>query len=61
VMILKANHPSFIDDLCAGKLKHAVVERLAPQCAVINREFLDDIIKLSQGKDAVISLFEEAE
>ena len=61
VMILKANHPSFIDDLCAGKLKHAVVERLSPQCAVINREFLDDIIKQSQGKDAVISLFEELE
>jgi hypothetical protein len=61
VMILKANHPAFIDDLCAGKLKHAVVERLSPQCAVINREFLDDIIKQSQGKDAVISLFEEME
>jgi hypothetical protein len=38
-----------------------VVERLSPQCAVINREFLDDIIKQSQGKDAVISLFEEME
>jgi len=61
VMLLKANHPAFIDDLCAGKLKHAVAERISPQYAVIHREFLDDIIKLFQGKEAVISLFEEME
>ncbi len=61
VMLLKANHPAFIDDLCAGKLKHAVAERISPQHAVVRREFLDDIIKLFQGKEAVISLFEETE
>ena len=60
-LLLKSNQPSFIDYLAAGKLKHALVERLSPNYAIIDREHLDELLKVSQGKDALISLFEDVD
>ncbi len=60
-LLLKSNQPSFIDYLAASKLKHALVERLSPHYAIIDREHLDELLKISQGKDALISLFEDVD
>ncbi len=60
-VLLYASQPLFLEELSFGKLKHAVVERISPHYAVIQREYLDDIIKAAQDRDAVINLFDEPE
>jgi hypothetical protein len=57
-VLLQSNHPSFLDELSFGKLKHAIVERISPTHAIIQKEYLDELIKTAQDRDAVISLFE---
>ncbi len=60
-VLLYASQPLFLEELSFGKLKHAVVERISPHHAVIQKEYLDDIIKAAQDRDAVINLFDEPE
>ena len=55
-MILKTTHPSFIDEIEVGKLKESIIERISDHYALIKKESIDDIIKLGNKKDAVITL-----
>jgi hypothetical protein len=57
-IIIKANHSSFLDELQAGKLQHAITERLTPTIAIIRKDSIDDIVKFARRKDAIIRLFE---
>lgn len=60
-ILLHSSHPSLLDELSFHELKDAVLDRLSPHYAVIDRRHLDAILKFAQKKDAVISLFESDE
>lgn len=60
-IIMHSNQPSFLEELSYGKLGHAIIERISPNYAIIDREHLDEVIKTAQDRDAVIRLFEEPE
>jgi hypothetical protein len=60
-ILLKANHPSFIDELYLGKLKDAIIERISDRHVIISKKYIDDMIKVAQKKDAVISLFMDSD
>ena len=60
-IIIHSNQPSFLEELSYGKLGHAIIERISPNYAIIDREHLDEVIKTAQDRDAVIRLFEEPE
>ncbi|HPJ40580.1 MAG TPA: helicase-associated domain-containing protein, partial [Spirochaetota bacterium] len=60
-IIIHSNQPSFLEELSYGKLGHAIIEKISPNYAVIDREHLDEVIKTAQDRDAVIRLFEEPE
>jgi hypothetical protein len=57
VLVLKTNHASFIDDLLAGTLKSAVIERISPTHAIVKRDSIDDIVRAATKHSAIISLF----
>ncbi len=61
VTILNTNQPSFIDRLLHSKIKNSVIKRISLNYAVIDRRFLDKIIKMGKENDAVINLFDESE
>lgn len=58
-ILIKVNHPSFLDEIQAGKLQKAIIERLSPTVAVIRKDQIDEVVKHARRKDAVIRLFEE--
>jgi hypothetical protein len=58
-LILKTNHPSFIDDLLAGNLKSTVIERISPHHALVKRDSIDEIVRAATKQSAIISLFGE--
>ncbi len=58
-ILIKVNHPSFLDEMQGGKLHHAILERLSPHVAVIRKDHIDEIVKHARRKDAIIRLFEE--
>ena len=57
--ILKSSDPGFFDEITYSKFPSAIVEIINPNYAIIDRKYLDDIIKLAGKHNAVISLFEE--
>jgi hypothetical protein len=57
VLLLKVNHASFIDDLLAGSLAGAIIERISPTHAIIQRDMLDEIVRSATKHNAIISLF----
>ncbi len=57
-VLLKTN-PSFIDKLVHSKIRSSVVSRIADQFAVINKKYIDKIIKMAKANDAVINLFDD--
>lgn len=59
-VIVKANHPSFIDDMMTGPLKTAVIERVSPVHAIVKRSMIDEIVKAGTKHNAIISLFSAA-
>ncbi|HEY1406348.1 MAG TPA: helicase-associated domain-containing protein [Spirochaetota bacterium] len=59
VLLLKVNHPSFIDDILSGAMKDAVIERVSPQHAIVKRDMLDEIVRAATKHNAIISLFTE--
>ncbi len=56
-ILLKTTHPTFIDELEVGKLKHCLIDRISDTCAIIQKDCIDDIVKIGRKKDAVITLF----
>ncbi len=58
-VLLKANQSSFFDEVMSGKLKEAIIEQISPSHAIINLDYIDEIIKVARKYDAVISIFEE--
>jgi hypothetical protein len=59
VLVLKVNHPSFIDDLLSGPIKDAIVERISPLHAIVKRDMIDEIIRAATKHNAIISLFSD--
>jgi hypothetical protein len=59
VLVLKVNHPSFIDDLLSGSIKDAVVERISPLHAIVKRDMIDEIVRAATKHNAIISLFSD--
>jgi hypothetical protein len=57
--ILKSSDPGFFDEIIYSKHGAAIIEVINPNYAIIDRKYLDDIIKLAEKHNAVISLFEE--
>jgi hypothetical protein len=57
--ILYTNYPSLIDEIAYGDIKHAILERLSENYAIIDRNFLSEIIKMTNKKDAIIRIFED--
>jgi len=58
-VILKSNHPDFFDEILYTKNLTEAIEVINSTYAIVNRERLDEIIKLAAKHNAVISLFEE--
>jgi hypothetical protein len=56
-LVLKTNHASFIDDLLAGSLKSAVIERISPTHAIVKRDSVDDLVRAATKHSAIITLF----
>ncbi|MBN1533520.1 MAG: helicase-associated domain-containing protein [Spirochaetes bacterium] len=56
-ILIKTTHPTFIDELEVGKLKHCLIDRISDTCAIIQKDCIDDIVKIGRKKDAVITLF----
>lgn len=56
VTILKTNHASFFEEILYGPLKSCIVERISDNYAIINREYLDEITKIAESKNAIISI-----
>ncbi len=59
--LMNSSHPTFIDDISYGDLKSSIIERLTPNYAIIDRKYIDKIVKLAKKSDAVITLFNEME
>lgn len=57
--ILYANQHSFIDKIAHSKIKSSILKRISANYAVIDRKFMDKIIKMAKENDAVINLFDE--
>jgi hypothetical protein len=60
-LILHSSHPSFIQDMLVGRKKKAIIEHISPHYAIIDKRYLDDIIKITKATDSLISLFEDQE
>ncbi len=58
-LLIKVNHSFFLDEIQAGKLQKALLERLSSTVAIIRKDHIDEIVKHARRKDAVIRLFEE--
>ena len=56
--IINAND-SFLDKISHSKIKNCIVKRLADQYAIIDRKYLDKLIKMAKESDAVINLFDK--
>ncbi len=61
VILLKSNNPSFISEMLHNKIKKGFIREIAPNYAVIDKEHIDEVIKIARKNDAVISLFEDSE
>ncbi len=60
-ILIHSSHPALIDDLEYSDSGTGSIQRIAPNYAIIDRKYLDSVIKIAQKKDAVITLFEESE
>ncbi len=58
-ILLKVSHESFIDDILLSSEKSGIIERISPNYAIIDKEYIDEFVKIARKKDAVISLFED--
>ncbi len=58
--LLHCSHPGVIDEMLLGT-NTGIIERLAPNYAIIDRKGLDHIVRAAQKKDAVITLFEDGD
>ncbi len=59
-IILKTNQPSLIDEILHSGFSEGVIERISPNHAIINRDYIDEIVKIAKKKDAIISMFEDS-
>jgi hypothetical protein len=59
-VILHTNQTSFIDKIAHGKIKNSIIKRISAEYAIIDRKYMDKIIKIAKENDAVINLFDEA-
>jgi len=57
-ILLHASHPSFIQEMLVGRKKKTIVEQISPHYAIIDKDHLEDIVKIAKANDALISLFE---
>ena len=57
--ILKSTHPSFIDEILLGELKGAILERISQNYAIIDRKYIDKIVRHAKKSEALIEMFEE--
>ncbi|MFH0974470.1 MAG: helicase-associated domain-containing protein [Spirochaetota bacterium] len=59
-VILYTDQTSFIDKIAHGKIKNSIIKRISADYAIIDRRYMDKIIKIAKENDAVINLFDEA-
>jgi hypothetical protein len=59
--LIHSTHPSLIDEISYGGPSMGIIERISPHYAIIDRSCIDQIVKLAQKKDALITLFEEGD
>jgi hypothetical protein len=59
--VIYTNTPSLIDEITFSELKPAIIERISDHYAIIDREYLGEVIKVAHKKDAVIRVFEDVE
>jgi hypothetical protein len=60
-ILMKSNHPNFLEDILYSGMDPGAIEIISPNYAIVSRERLDDIIRLAEKHNAVISLFEETQ
>jgi hypothetical protein len=57
--VLYANQQSFIDKIAHSKIKSGILKRISSNYAIIDRKYMDKLIKMAKENDAVINLFDE--
>lgn len=63
-ILIRTSHPDFFEELLYAKkdrLPENAIKILNQEYAVVRREYLDDIIKAGEKRNAVLSVFEETE
>ncbi len=58
-VVLKASHPSFLDELIGGRHRISDVIRIADHYAIIKKDDLDEVLRVANKKDVIIRLFED--
>ena len=61
VTLLNVNQSSFIDKISHSNIKDSIIDRISSNYAIIDKKYLDKIIKMAKKNDAVISLFDKFE
>ncbi|MDY6933466.1 MAG: helicase-associated domain-containing protein [Spirochaetota bacterium] len=57
--ILNVSHPSFLDELSHSDLQMCIIERISPTYAIIDRRYINRIIKFTKKSNVSIKLFED--
>ena len=60
-ILIKASNSSFLDDIILMGPKNVKIERINAKYAIIQKKYIDEIIKFAKKNDAIIALFEEEE
>ncbi|MBN2039360.1 MAG: helicase-associated domain-containing protein [Spirochaetes bacterium] len=50
---------SFLDKISHSKIKNCIVKRLTDEYAIIDRKYLDKLIRMAKESDALINIFDE--
>ncbi len=58
-ILLKSTHKEFIEELQRIETLKDYIEQISPNHILIDNEYIDEIIKLANKKDAIISLFSD--
>ncbi len=55
VVLMKTNHPAFLEELSYSSIKEAVIEKLSDNYVIIDREYFDRLVKFASKQNAIIS------
>ncbi len=58
-VLLYSSHPSYIDELLYSPTSKAVKERISENYVILDRDYIDDIVRFSKKYDVKLNIFED--